>query len=122
MMHFAISTKKPEAPSTAYGHGTLPSSAAAAATELMLLRRSWCCAQLASLFEVPPRPSARCCKQHLEKGRDDETTSQVLGCSAAATELQPSRCCNGAAQTSSVALILCVASLGRDARNIQKLE
>ena len=37
--------------------------------------------------------------------------------SAAATELRRSRCCDGAAQTSSVALILRVASLGRDALN-----
>ena len=37
--------------------------------------------------------------------------------SAAATELRRSRCCDGAAQTSSLALILRVASLGRDAQN-----
>ena len=37
--------------------------------------------------------------------------------SAAATELRRSRCCDGAAQTSSVALILRVASLGRDTQN-----
>jgi len=32
-----------ESPSTAHRRGTLPSPAAAA-TELMLLRRNWCCA------------------------------------------------------------------------------
>ena len=36
---------------------------------------------------------------------------------AAVTELRRSRCCDGAAQTSSVALILRVASLRRDAQN-----
>ena len=43
----------------------------------------------------------------------------MLGCSAAATELllRLSRCCDRAAQTSSVALILRVESLGRDAQN-----
>jgi len=59
----------------------------ASATELMLLRRSWCCCDGAG--------AAR---------------------SAAATELRRSRCCDGAAQTSSVALILRVASR-RDALN-----
>ena len=58
----------------AHRRGTLPSPASAAATELMLLGRS-CCAQLASLLELPSRPSSRCCHQHLEEGRDDETTS-----------------------------------------------
>ena len=59
----------------AHRRGTLlPSPASAAATELMLLGRS-CCAQLASLLEVPPRPSSRCCQQHLDEGSDDETTS-----------------------------------------------
>ena len=38
-------------------------------------------------------------------------------CDGAATELRRSRCCDGAAQTSSVALILRVASLGRDEQN-----
>ena len=37
--------------------------------------------------------------------------------SAAATELRRSRCCDGAAKTSSVGLILRIASLGRDAQN-----
>jgi hypothetical protein len=32
-------------------------------------------AKLASLLEVPPRSSLRCCQQHLDEGRDDETTS-----------------------------------------------
>ena len=58
----------------AHHRGTLPSPAFAAATELMLLARS-CCAQLASLLELPSRPFSRCCHQHLEEGRDDETTS-----------------------------------------------
>ena len=40
-------------------------------------------------------------------------------CSAAATELRRSRCCDGAAQTSSVALILRVASR-RDALNEER--
>jgi len=83
------------APSTAHGRGTMPSPAFAAATELILLRRSWSCcdgadpaatelillrrswscAQRASLLEVPPFSSSRCCQQHLDEGRDDETTS-----------------------------------------------
>ena len=40
---------------------------------LLLLLRSWCCAELASLLEVSPRPSLRCSQQHHEEGRDDET-------------------------------------------------
>ena len=83
------------------GRGTLPSPTAAAcccggadaaATELML-----------RAARVPPRGAA--------------ADHGVLACSAAATELRRSRCCEGAEQTSSVALILRVASLGRDALN-----
>jgi len=56
--------------STSHRLGTLPSPAAA--TELMLLRRISCCAQLASPLEVPPGPSSRCCWQHLEEGHDED--------------------------------------------------
>ena len=26
----------------------------------------------ASLLEVPPRPSSKCCQQHLDEGRDED--------------------------------------------------
>ena len=104
------------APSTAHGRGTVSSPASAAATELILLRRSYSCAQRPSPLELPPRPSSRWCQQHLEEGRDeDDQLSASVGCSATPTELRRSRCCDGAAQTSSVALILRVASRTRRA-------
>ena len=93
--HFPLSTAKP--PSTAHCHGTLPTPAAAAATEWMLLRRS-----IPSQGAAAPRPASMCCRQHLEDGRDYETTIWVPRCiSVAATELLQlwrSRCCDGATQ------------------------
>ena len=60
------------APSTAHGRGTVSSPASAAATELILLRRSYSCARRPSPLELPPRPSSRWCQQHLEEGRDED--------------------------------------------------
>ena len=122
--------------STAHRRGALPSPAFAAATELMMLRRSWCCAQLASLLEVLPRPSSRCCRRW-----DDHLSANMLYIALNWSSAAPRPtvhihiyiaivlysvnilllrrsccCCDGAAQLS-VALILRVASLGRDLQN-----
>ena len=118
--HFPLSTAKP--PSTAHCHGTLPTPAAAAATERMLLRRS-----IPSQGAAAPRPASMCCRQHLEDGRDYETTIWVPRCiSVAATELlqlRRSRCCDGVAAATELrssiydALTLRVASERCDAQN-----
>ena len=79
-----------------------------AASSDSALRRSSVAAALqpstqlvASSLEVLPAAPLGGTRRYLEEGRDE--LSAIIGCSAAATELRRSRCCDGAAQISSVA-------------------
>ena len=67
------------------------------------------------LYDVKVANPSRGCSMIYE-GLPNAPSTAHGACSAAATELRRSRCCDGAAQTSSVALILRVASR-RDALN-----
>ena len=67
------------------------------------------------LYDVKVANPSRGCSMIYE-GLPNAPSTAHGACSAAATELRRSRCCDGAAQTSSVAIILRVASR-RDALN-----